>query len=624
MISHMIIGTSGHIDHGKTALIRHLTGIETDRLKAEQERGITIENGYAHLEIDHNMSVGFIDVPGHEKFIRTMLSGAMGMGAVILVISAEEGIKPQTIEHFSILKHLGMTQGLVVLTKCDLVDEEMLSLVVSDVRDWLKGTFLEHSPIIPYSIYDEKGKSILINEIKKMALNEQPFKEYSASRVYLDRIFTVKGFGTVVTGTLLEGKIEKNQTLMLFPGGKKCRVKGVQVYGKSVDVAHYGQRVALNISLDLNEVSKGDVLTSMTEFQPSSMLNVTLDPDQTFRHWQRMKLYHGTREILCRVALFNSDEIKTGEISTVQLRLEHPIYAKVNDTFILRTYSPMVTAGGGTIKSVNVKKGYYDEGETQEAHELLELIKRENFVFKFNHQLIDKTSYDLVTATRLFKQLIDEGEIISLSEDDYILSVTLELMRSYIEEILTIEHNLYPLRMGMPRETLKSKLQSQMGSKVIDRNAFTKCLAYYQDKGIFLIKDNLIAGLDHQVVYSPEIIKVKTLILDYIKLQNTGVVSIDDVLKLYSDKNILKEVLYHLINYEFLVKINEEMIVSKDVFDSCRGHLFDLFNHQIEISVAEFRDRIGYSRKVAVALLEYFDKIHITKRNENTRTLLKK
>lgn len=624
MISHMIIGTSGHIDHGKTALIRHLTGIETDRLKAEQERGITIENGYAHLEIDHDMSVGFIDVPGHEKFIRTMLSGAMGISAVLLVISAEEGIKPQTIEHFSILKHLGMTQGLVVLTKCDLVDDDLLSLVVSDVSEWLKGTFLEHSPIIQYSIYDEKVKSQLIKEIKKFALNEEPLKEYSASRVYLDRVFTVKGFGTVVTGTLLEGKIEKNQTLMLYPGGKKCRVKGIQVYGKSVDTAHYGQRVALNISLDLDEVSKGDVLTSMTDFQPSSMLNVNLEPDQTIRHWQRMKLYHGTREILCRVALFHRDEIDAGEISTVQLRLEQPIYAKVNDAFILRTYSPMTTAGGGTIKAVNVKKGYYDESETQEAHELLELIKRESLVFKFNHQIIDKSSYDLETATRLFQQLLDEGEIIALPEDDYVLSLTLELIRAHIDEILTIEHNCFPLRFGMPRETLKSKLQVQMGNKVIDRNAFNKCVSYFQEKGIFLIKDNLVAGLEHQVAYSPETIKVKTLILDYVKLQNTGVISIVDLFKLYSDKNILKEVLYHLINYEFLVKINEEMIVSKDVFDSCRDHLITLFNHQIEISVAEYRDQIGYSRKAAVALLEYFDKIHITKRNENTRTLIKK
>ena len=193
-----------------------------------------------------------------------------------------------------------------------------------------------------------------------------------------------------------------------------------------------------------------------------------------------------------------------------------------------------------------------------------------------------------------------------------------------MDEIITIEQKLFPLRLGMPRETLKSKLQVQLGNKVIDRIAFNKCVEYFQEKGVFLIKDNLVAGLDHQVVYSPEILKVKTLILDYVKLQNTGVVSIDDVLKLYSDKNILKEVLYHLINYEFLVKINEEMIVSKDVFDSCRAQLIDLFNHQIELTVAEFRDRIGYSRKAAVALLEYFDKIHITKRSENTRTLIKK
>lgn len=624
MISHMIIGTSGHIDHGKTALIRHLTGIETDRLKAEQERGITIENGYAHLEIDQDISVGFIDVPGHEKFIRTMLSGAMGIGAVLLVISAEEGIKPQTIEHFSILKHLGMTQGIVVLTKCDLVDADVLSLVVSDVKEWLKDTFLEHAPIIPYSIYDESGKALLIKEIKNLAQNEEAVKAYSASRVYLDRTFTVKGFGTVVTGTLLEGMIEKNQTLMLYPGGKKCRVKGIQVYGKSVDAAHYGQRVALNISLDLDEVSKGDLLTSMADFHPSSMLNVTLEPDQTIRHWQRMKLYHGTREVLCRVALFHCEEMNAGEINTVQLRLEQPIYAKVNDAFILRTYSPMVTAGGGTIKAVNVKKGLYDEGESQEAHELLEIIKRESLVFKFNHLLIDKSSYDLETATRLFQQLLDEGEVVALSEDYYILNLTLEHVRTSMDEIITIEQKLFPLRLGMPRETLKSKLQVQLGNKVIDRIAFNKCVEYFQEKGVFLIKDNLVAGLDHQVVYSPEILKVKTLILDYVKLQNTGVVSIDDVLKLYSDKNILKEVLYHLINYEFLVKINEEMIVSKDVFDSCRAQLIDLFNHQIELTVAEFRDRIGYSRKAAVALLEYFDKIHITKRSENTRTLIKK
>ena len=627
MNSHMVIGTSGHIDHGKTALIRDLTGIETDRLRIEQERGITIENGYAHLHLSEGLTVGFIDVPGHEKFIRTMLSGAMGIGAVLLVISADEGIKPQTREHFNILKHIGMTQGIIVITKCDLVDDVTLSVVTSEIKDMVRGTFLENAKVIPYSIYDHRGKDLLIEELKNLAQVNNETKSYSASRIYVDRVFTVKGFGTIVTGTLLEGKIEKNQTLYVYPQGKKLRVKGIQVYGSSVDEADYGQRVALNVSLDLDEIKKGDMMTSLDDFQPTQMMNVWLSSDQSIKHWQRMKFYHGTREILCRVATLEERTIEAGDTKLVQLRLEDKVYAKANDPYILRTYSPMMTVGGGFVKAVYAKKGSQVEGDESEEDsqiELMDALRKEDIVFKFSNRITEKTSLDLATAQNIFEKMVASEDVIDLGDSYYILASMLEAFRSKTDEVLAEEHKLYPLRLGIQRETLKSKLQNAFVGMSLDKNAYNKCLAYLYAKDIVRVKDGYVALPTHQIEYNPLELKMKDLIMSYINEQANGVTSFDELLKLHLNKNILKEVLYHLINYEFLVKISEEMVMGKDVFDLCREKLLVFFEQHHELTVAEYRDLIGYSRKASVAVLEYFDKIQMTKRNENTRTLIKK
>ena len=341
MNRHIVFGTAGHVDHGKTSFIKHLTGIETDRLAMEKERGITIENGFAHLTVSSDVTVGFIDVPGHEKFIKTMLAGAMGMDAVILVIAADEGIKPQTVEHLNIVKHLNVQRGFVLITKVDLSDELALYELKEAIKDLVKDSIFESAPILPYSVLDLKYKSAVISEIERMTQSNYDLPSHASSRLHVDRVFTRKGHGTVVTGTLIEGNIHVGEILYLYPGDKPCRVKAIQIYGCASSVAHFGQRVALNLSLPLDAINKGDVLSSQNSFNPTMIIDIQMKVDIQITHWQRLKLYHGTREILCRIVLPESKTVEPHMHVNAQLRLESPIYCKNNDKVILRNYSPM-------------------------------------------------------------------------------------------------------------------------------------------------------------------------------------------------------------------------------------------------------------------------------------------
>ncbi len=626
MNSHIVIGTAGHVDHGKTAFIKHLTGFETDRLRDEQERGITIENGYAHLDLSNGLTVGFVDVPGHERFVKTMLAGAMGIDAVILIIAADEGIKAQTIEHFNIIKHLGINRGFVLITKCDLVDEGRLIQLEKEIVTLTKMTAFENKSMIHYSIYDLNANERVISEIESIASEAFEKDTFVASRLNVDRVFSVKGFGTVVTGTLLEGVISKGDVLYLYPSEKKCRVKGVQVYGKNVESAEYGQRTALNISLDIDEIEKGDTLTSISMFKSSMIIDVLLKTDaldQEIKHWQRLKLYHGTREILCRIV---TNPIYAFQERLVQLRLESPIYCKAGDPFIIRSYSPMMTLGGGHIVSPYAKKHInsndYDAYSSQ-TMTLLEVLRQEDFIFTLSDALFEKSSFSLVNGYATFEKLLEQDELYDIGDQKYLLSKNwTELVDVIIDEI-TKEHKLFPLRIGMKKETLKSKLASRLSYANIGKQDFGRIIQVLLRQELIEERPLTIAIKNYQVHYSPIEKSIVTRILTHIEDHQQGVVPIDDLIKQESDKIIAKEVLYHLINSEILVKINDENIMSANHYQSCRQALLKYFETHTTISVAEFRDLVELSRKVTVILLEHFDRILITKRNENTRTLIK-
>ena len=332
-MKHVIIGTAGHVDHGKTCLIKALTGIDTDRLKEEKKRGITIELGFAYLDLENGQRVGIVDVPGHEKFVRNMLAGAGGLDVCMLIVAADEGIMPQTVEHLDILSILGIKYGVVVITKADLVEPDFTELVAEDIKELTQGTFLENAPIIPVSAYTGQGMDELKKILTELCVSIPERAEEGQFRLPIDRVFTLKGFGTVVTGTLQEGKLKKDQNIVLYPENEPVKVRSLQVHSKDADVAYAGQRVAVNVpDRKKEEILRGDVFATADSLYPTMMVDVKLEvlkhTERVIKHGSRVHVYHGTRELLGKVALMNCDELKAGESGYAQLRLERLAFNK--------------------------------------------------------------------------------------------------------------------------------------------------------------------------------------------------------------------------------------------------------------------------------------------------------
>src|SRR5512136_1386016 len=351
LMKHLILGTAGHIDHGKTALVKALTGIDTDRLKEEKERGITIELGFAHLELENGIQLGIVDVPGHERFIRSMVAGVGGMDLVVLVIAADEGIMPQTREHLEICQLLGVKTGLVALTKSDMVDGDWLDLVSEEVRDYLNGTFLEGAPVIPVSSRTGAGLPDLKEALASLAAVVAEKESEGPFRLPVDRVFTITGFGTVVTGTLLSGGIAVGDEVEVLPSGRTCRVRGIQTHGSKEERAVAGQRVAINLQgVEHSEGARGDVVAPAREFRTTRAVDACLDylpsaPGE-LRHRATLRLHSATYEVPAQVILLDRDALKPGETAFVQLRLKAPVLLLPGDPFVLRAYSPQATVGG--------------------------------------------------------------------------------------------------------------------------------------------------------------------------------------------------------------------------------------------------------------------------------------
>ncbi len=355
--SFIIVGTAGHVDHGKTRLVKALTGVDTDRLREEQERGISIELGFAPLPLGSGVVAGIVDVPGHERFVKNMLAGAGGVDLVLFVVAADEGVMPQTREHLDILELLHVQKGIVALTKTDLVDQDWLQLVQEEVRGALAGTRFADAPIIPVSSITGEGLDRLRLALEKMAAAVQPKPRAGPARLPIDRIFTITGFGTVLTGTLFSGSIRSGDVLVIMPSEVQGRVRSLQVHGKKTEDAHAGQRVAVNLAgVEVGEVERGDVLTTPGAFTPVRRLTAWLHAlehaPRPLKNWQRVRFHLGAKETLGRLRLLDQDELPPGADTFVQIELEEPVVAAVHDRFVIRQYSPVTTVGGGEIVEV--------------------------------------------------------------------------------------------------------------------------------------------------------------------------------------------------------------------------------------------------------------------------------
>lgn len=628
-MKHIVVGTAGHIDHGKTSLIKALTGRATDTLDEEIKRGISINLGFTYFNLPSGKNVGIVDVPGHEKFIKNMLAGASGLDMVLLVIAADEGMMPQTIEHIDILSYLNIKKGLVVMTKCDMVDDEMIELAEDDIREGLIGTFLEGSDILRVDSLSKRGIAELIQKIDEMSEEVEEKNNNLPARLNIDRVFSIKGFGTVVTGTIIEGQIKLNDELEIYPRGKKAVVRNIQVHGNNEEEAFAGQRTAINLAnIKVNDIERGDILAAPDSLLESMMIDVKIKllkhEGCKIENWDRLKLYHGTREILCRAVPLEKEVMKAGDEGFVQLRLEEKIVCKKQDPFVIRTYSPMDTIGGGVIIDVSKEKHSINKhiGEVIEELRIKESGDEKSILevfLKNNSSTYPKIS-DMMSYVSLSKEKIEEilsqlkanGKIVEINNRiihiDYFDFLEGKLMR-----ILEKYHKSNPLKIGMLKQEAGTKVDSSFKAKDID--AF---LALVVEDDRIKIINNLISLKEFEVKLSDEQKKMKSQLES--KLDSMGYNDISTIDDICDGNKAKKEVLDSMIGTEVQL-LDDEYIISTKLYEEAKGKMIDFIKKNGEMSLAEFRDMMDSSRKICMIILESFDKQKITKRVENKRVL---
>ena len=627
-MKNIIIGTAGHIDHGKTTLIKALTGRNTDRWEEEQRRGITIDLGFTYFDLPGGDRAGIIDVPGHEKFINNMVAGVVGMDLVLLVIAADEGIMPQTREHVDILHLLGIEKSIIVLNKCDLVDEEWLELVEEEVREELAGTFLEHAPVAKVSAATGQGLEELIQIIEKMTEDDLTPKDiHTIPRLPVDRVFTLSGFGTIITGTLVSGTIRKEDTLEMYPVGKECKIRSIQVHGTDRDVCYAGQRVAINLSnVKKKEIARGCVLAPKNSMKNTDLLDVKLNVlDSSMRvltNHSRLHFFTGTSEILCRAVLLDKEEIGPGESGYVQLRLEEEIAVRRGDKFVVRFYSPMETIGGGVILEPNpgVKKRFHqdviDELKRKESGSVADVI--ELHIREHGKTLI--TLAELAKMTALSEQEIREAadelksqgqiEEFQLKKDTWFWHA--DSRRAATEEILaalTAYETKYPYRYGMK----KAEVQGIYFQK-IRPNLFDRIIEFLEEEGCVKREGEFLCTPDYQVRKDGVFDQVSSVLLDTFKKARFDFVRYSEISLPEVERETGDDILNILLVEGSVVKVTEDMYTLKDYMEEARQAISAHLADDPVITIAQVRDMFQTSRKSAKPILEYMDSIKVTKK----------
>ena len=633
---HVIIGTAGHVDHGKSSLIRALTGIETDRLKEEKERGLSIELGFAYFDLPNGLRAGIVDVPGHEKFIRNMLSGAYGMDVVLFVVDAKEGVQEQTFEHLEIIDLLGISTGVLVITKSDLVDVNQLEDSIEMSREILTNTTLEDSPTVVVSNITGQGIDLLKQTIVDQVGNatREDF-ENGIPRLYTDRIFTMPGFGAIVTGTLTGGLIQQDQRMKILPGRNEVRVRGIQVHNEPTTQALPGQRTAINLSNVTEHIGRGDVLCPMSLSELTDNIDVSIKVLGSFprilEHWTRLRLYIGTRESICRIVMLTEEAIFPNGEAVTQLRLEEPILAFRGDRFILRDFSAQYTVGGGWIIdpfATRHKRFTEQTAETLNAwaitkgpEVLVELILESNenlcvsedliryYLASTNQALIDVLNY----LEKVGKILRWGGNFPSVSSVERTQKIGLHLLG-----MLRDFHERKPLALGQNSSQLRLKLE-------LNEFDFEKIIDYLLKKNQVVKDGNLIRLSSHEIAFSAQEEAIKLKIEEIFSEAGLNTPSISEVIEQLSNYSAraISETFYALVNLGQLVKIDEKVFVHKDAVEQIENLLINYLKKHDIITVAKFRELAQTSRKYAVPFLEFCDGAGLTVRNGNYRKLRK-
>lgn len=636
----IVVGTAGHIDHGKSALVRALTGTDPDRLPEEKKRGITIDLGFADLELD-DVRLGFVDVPGHERFVKNMLAGVHGIDVLALVIAADEGVMPQTREHFDICRLLGVQQGVVVISKTDLIDEEMLALVEDEARELVLGSFLEAAPIIPVSSKTGSGLDQLISTLKELALQTPARSLERVARLPIDRAFSMKGFGAVVTGTLISDEIVEGRELQLLPSGLRVRVRGIQVHGKPVTQAFAGQRTAVNLGgVDVAQLSRGMVIAESDSLKTSQILDVKIDVlanvSRSVKSRMRLRLHIGAAEVLCRVRVLDPrSEILPGQSGLAQLRLEEPIVAVHGDRFILRSYSPSSTIAGGVVLDPFASKHRAKELDKriQKLHRLMDsdsIEKVRGLVAA--SELQGFTVENLVAATGWKREVV--ADIISKTEnkgsivDAGGILISRESFSELRQKVLTdldAYHKREPLARGLARETLRDRVFAHTPLEL-----FTAVLEKLGSEGLVVAEKDIVRAASHNIDLTEADSRLREQLEKIFLTAGAEAPSLDEALvKVGVASNSRargRKILQLLIDDGSVVRINNEMFMHKKALIILKSKLREYASeHEPDrlIDVGAFKELAGVSRKYAIPLLEYFDRERVTRRAGDKRLILK-
>lgn len=629
----LVIGTAGHIDHGKTTLVKAMTGIETDRLKEERQRGISIELGFAPFTLPSGQKAAIVDMPGHERFIRHMVAGAFGIDMVILTIAADEGIMPQTREHMDIIELLQVTQGIVAITKKDLVDEEWLMLIEDEIRQYIDKSILKGAPLIPVSAVTGEGIDLLLNTIETMAVDIPEKPIFGHARLPIDRVFTMSGFGTVVTGTLWSGQIQVGETLELMPAQRPVKVRTLQVHNEKVPTAYAGQRVAVNLQgIEVAEIRRGYLLASSGFLSPSYRVDARLrllqSSPRTLKNWNRIRFHLGTDEALGRVVLLDRDELLPGEEAYAQIVLEKPIVGYKGDPFIIRYYSPVTTIGGGTIIDANApkqkrfKEDVLDQLVTKEEGSLYDVLLQEMQsrpeAPMTIAELVKKTGAAEADVKSEILQLIADEQVFDLKNQEYISSCGLNLIIGKMTATLNEYHQRYPLRQGYPKEDMRSRLFASINGKTF--NAVIKQL---EETGQIKSSNNLVALPAHQPAPGETDQQFMDRIIAIMNERLFNPPTLSELLQeVGAAEAHFNELIAYLINHNQLVKVNQESYFSSQAIEEGKKRLDQYFLQQKELSLATARDLFDTSRKYALPLVEYYDRIRFTRRVGDMRVKL--
>ncbi len=634
-MKNIIIGTAGHVDHGKTALIRALTGIETDRIKEEKKRGITIELGFAYLDLPDGEKAGIIDVPGHEKFVKNMLAGAGGIDLALLVVAADEGFMPQTREHLGILSLLDIPKGLIVVTKKDTVDEDWLEIVTEDIRAEVKGTFLEHAPVLPVSSYTGEGIEALRQAIFQLIEETTQLKNPNTPfRLPVDRVFSIEGFGTVVTGTLIEGQMNVGDPVTLYPGGLQTKIRNLQVHSKDVPTAYAGQRVAVNLAnVKKADIEKGDVVAKPNSMHTTMMLDIKMtvlkDCQRDIFNGSRLHLYHGAKDILCKVVLLDKDVLCAGEQGYAQLRLEEEIAAKTGDRFVLRFYSPLETIGGGSVLDSNPLKHKRNDPSViaalnirdtgNEKDKICQTLREYSYRYETLDFLKTHTAIDSDVFNSVISVLLSEKEVYPVNSSVVIHREFLQALQQRAQKLLAAYHTENPLRPGMKRDEFRGKLFPGQDIACAD-----KITQYMVENGVLSCQEGVVALASFQVQFSSGQQKLMEQIEEIFRQGGYAVPTPDEVAAKFPKEKGFKQVLESMINDGKLVKTADQIIFHKENYDNALKQASQYIKEHGQITLGELRDLLGSSRKYTVALLEYWDRKNITKKVGDARVLYSK